>query len=232
MIDVMTSQLLRAVAELEDQVATSVEAGLDGLRLVPVPLAPVVRLHLAQDAVVLWARMEAAAGRQLVAPFWASAWIGGQAVARYVLDHPEIVRGRRVLDLASGSGMVAIAAKMAGAASVIANDIDPRAAAAIDLNARVNDVEITVLCANVLDADAGDAEVVLAGDVFYSKPMADAVMRFLRRAVARGTLVLVGDPGRANLPEGQFKTVATYSAASATVFADAEIGQVDVLRLV
>jgi predicted nicotinamide N-methyase len=226
----MTHQLRRAVVELEAQMATSTATGLDGLRIVRVPLAPTIRLCLAQDAIVWWARMEANAGRELTAPFWASAWIGGQAVARYVLDHPELARGHRVLDLAAGSGLAGIAASLAGAARVTANDIDPYAGAAIALNARANGVEIAVSCENLLGGDGGDAELVLAGDVFYSRSMAEAVMPFLRRAAARGARVLVGDPGRLDLPREQMKIVATYPAVTATAFADAEIGQVHVLQ--
>jgi predicted nicotinamide N-methyase len=122
-----------ALAHLEGELLTPEVSGLDRLRLVEAPFVPEVRLHLAEDAIVWWARMEAEAGTALTAPFWATAWPGGQAVARYVLDHPATVAGRRVLDVASGSGLVAIAAGLAGAAAVTANDIDPYALAAITL---------------------------------------------------------------------------------------------------
>jgi predicted nicotinamide N-methyase len=226
----VTYQNRQVVVGLENRIATSKAGGLDGLRIVPVPLVPVIRLCLAEDAVVWWARMEAEAGRELAPSFWASAWIGGQALARYILDHPETVVGRRVLDLAAGSGLVGIAASMAGAAGVTANDIDPYAAAAAGLNARLNGVEIDVRCENLLDGDGGDADLVLAGDAFYSRSMAEAVMPFLRRAMARGARVLVGDPGRADLPRDQMEIVATYPVVSATSFADAEIEQVHVLQ--
>ncbi len=140
--------------------------GLDRLRLVEAPLVPEVRLHLAEDAIVWWARMEAQIGGVLTAPFWATAWPGGQAVARYLLDHPVTVAGRRVLDVASGSGLIAIAAGLAGAAAVTANDIDPYALAAITLNARANGVTVSTRPGDLLDGDGGDAEVILAGDVF------------------------------------------------------------------
>jgi predicted nicotinamide N-methyase len=226
----VTHQRRPTVVELEDQLTTNAVAGLDGLGIAQVPLVPSIRLYLAQDAIVWWARMEAEAGRALATPFWASAWIGGQAVARYVLDHPELVIGRRVLDLAAGSGLVGIAASMAGAAAVTANDIDPYAAAAVALNARLNGVGIKVTSQNLLDGDGGDADVVLAGDVFYNESLAGTVMPFLRRAAARGARVLVGDPGRADLPRDQLEVLATYPARSATVLADAEIGQVHVLQ--
>ncbi len=174
--------------------------------------------------------MEAEAGTGLVAPFWASAWIGGQALARYVLDHPGVAVGRRVLDLAAGSGLAGIAASMAGAAAVTANDIDPYSIVAIGMNARANGVEITARCEDLLDGDGGDCDLVLAGDVLYDESMAMAVLPFLKRASARGALVLVGDPGRADMPRGLMKVVATYPAASAAAFADAEIERVHVLQ--
>lgn len=194
------------------------------------PLVPEIRLYLAEDAIVWWARMEAQVGSVLAAPFWASAWVGGQAVARYVLDHPEVVVGLRVLDLASGSGLVAIAASMAGAATVTANDIDPYAMTAIALNAAANGVNVTGTRGNLLGGDGDDAEVVLAGDVFYTTSMAETVLPFLRRVRARGARVLVGDPGRDDLPRDWLEIVATYPAATAAAFADAEIEQVHVLR--
>src|SRR5262245_9964594 len=212
--------------------AASAHTSLDGLRQVAAHLVPEIRLHLADDAIVLWARMEAEVGMSLAAPFWASAWLGGQALARFVLDHPEMVAGRRVLDLAAGSGLVGIAASLAGAAAVTANDIDPYAAAAIEMNARANAVQITVSCHNMLDGhDADEFDLVLAGDVFYSKPMARAVLAFLERAWARGTQVLIGDPGRVDLPCGRLRVVATYAAANSGAFVDAELEEVHVLRL-
>lgn len=208
------------------------DTGYDGLRLAPVPFVPEVLLHLADDAIVLRARLEAQASRQLPQPFWADAWVGGCAVARYVLDHPEVVAGRRVLDIASGSGVVAIAAAIAGAASVTANDIDPYAVAAIALNARANAVPVEVLEGDLLATGATcDAEVVLAGDVFYNRDMAERMLGFLRRAAASGADVLVGDPGRAHLPGHCLATVAGYQVAATGAFEDAQLTQVRVLRL-
>ncbi|HEY3007669.1 MAG TPA: 50S ribosomal protein L11 methyltransferase [Micromonosporaceae bacterium] len=203
---------------------------LDDLRVARVPLVPEIRLHLAEDAVVWWARLEAEAGTRLEPPFWASAWYGGQAVARYVLDHPATVAGRRVLDLASGSGLAAIAAARAGAASVTANDIDPYAVAAIGLNAELNGVQVTASDRDLLDGDGGDAEVVLAGDVFYSEAMARRVTAFVDRVAARGGDVLVGDPGRAFLPRDGLDVVASYAAPTEAGFADSELTEVHVLR--
>jgi predicted nicotinamide N-methyase len=210
--------------------STSWSAGPDGLCLLPVPLAPEIRLHLAADAVVFWARMEAEAKVALTAPFWASAWLGGQALARFVLDHPNVVGGRRVLDLAAGSGVAGIAASLAGAATVTANDIDPYAVAAIKANARANSVDVRASCATMLDADV-DVDLVLVGDVFYSSSMAETALAVLERASAHGALVLVGDPGRADLPRRRLKTLATYSAVHAAVAADAQLERVHVLQL-
>lgn len=162
---------------------------------VPVPLVPEVTLHSADEVIGLWEETE-----RLAPPFWAFPWAGGQALARYVLDHPSTVDGHRVLDLASGSGLVAIAAALAGARSVTANDIDPLAAAAIAVNARINHVDIRVALGDLLDEDGEEFDVVLAGDVFYDRDMAARVEPFLLAAHRRGTLVLVGDPQRSFLP--------------------------------
>jgi predicted nicotinamide N-methyase len=213
-----------------DTFVTSDVAGCDGLRLAGAEFVPEVRLHLADDAILLRARLEAAAGRRLPPPFWADAWIGGQAVARYVLDHPEVVAGRRVLDVASGSGLVAIAAAVAGAAAVTANDIDPYAVAAIELNARANEVDIPVTSGDLLASDGGDAEVVLAGDVFYGQDLARRMLRFLERAAARGARVLVGDPGRHHLPRHRLEVVADYPVSSFGSPEDAQVTRVQVLR--
>jgi predicted nicotinamide N-methyase len=210
--------------------ATRWFAGQDGLHLVAVPLAPEIRLHLASDATVFWARMQAEARIAVAAPFWASAWLGGQALARFILDHPNVVAGRRVLDLAAGSGIVSVAASLAGAARVTANDIDPLAVAAVEMNARANAVDIEVSCTTMMEEDLS-ADVVLVGDAFYSQSMAETVLPVLERACARGARVLVGDPGRADLPRGRLQTLATYWAADAAAATDAEVKWVHVLEL-
>jgi len=169
----------------------------------PVPLVPEITLRQADEPFALWERT----GDAL--PFWAFAWAGGQALARYVLDHPAVVAGREVLDLASGSGLVAIAAARAGAAHVTAVDIDPLAIAAITTNAHANNVTVTTLAADVLDEPAIDADVVLAGDVCYDRAMAARVLPFLTRA-ARHATVLVGDPGRAHFPRTGYTALARY----------------------
>ncbi len=203
-------------------------AGLDRLRLSRVPLVPEVRLFVAEDATVLWARLEAEAGQRLPPPFWASAWAGGQALARYVLDHPEVVAGRPVLDLAAGSGLVAIAAAMAGAAATSANDIDPYAIAAIRANAQANGVAVDILSGDLLDGDGGGAEVVLAGDVLYNHSLASRVLPFLHRLVERGAYVLVGDPGRGHVPRW-LRTVTSYRLLDSGPAEDAQIERTNVL---
>ncbi len=180
-----------------------------GTRLAAPPYVPEVRLRLADEVFGLW-------GRTGALPYWAFAWAGGLALARHVLDHPALVAGRSVLDLASGSGLVAIAAARAGAASVLAVDVDPLAGAAITANAAANGVAVSVLVADLLDAPgagpagAEAAEVVLAGDVFYERPMARRVLGYLEHARRRGAAVVVGDPGRAYLPRDRFVRVAVH----------------------
>lgn len=225
----MTCQAGEALHELEHEVAAG-GTGLDRLRLVEVPFVPEVRLHLAEDSTVWWARMEARADSRLAPPFWASAWAGGRAVARYVLDHPETVVGRRVLDLASGSGLIAIAASRAGAAEVTANDIDPYAIAAINLNARTNGVEVVESLADLLDGDASGFDTVLAGDVLYDQAISVRMLAFLETAAARGAQVLIGDPGRGHLPQDRFETVASYRLRRADAYLDAQLTRMSVLR--
>ena len=194
-----------------------------------VPFVPEIRLLTAAEPFGLWDLTERDAP-----PFWAFPWAGGQALARYVLDHPEIVRGRRVLDAASGSGLVAIAAARAGAAGVTACDVDPNAVAAIGINARANDA--AAVTARVLDLDlAGDdppgAQVVLAADVFYQRELAGVALRFLRRAAASGADVLVADPGRAFLPVSALTPLAGYEVPVLTVLEDKPVKTVTVYRL-
>jgi predicted nicotinamide N-methyase len=178
-------------------------------RLAPVPFVPEVRIHQADEPIALWERTEADGGTEQPPPFWAFAWAGGQALARFVLDHPDLVAGRSVLDLATGSGLVAIAAVRAGAGPVTANDIDPRSLAAARLNADANRAGLRCVAGDLLDTD-DRYEVILAGDVFYSRAMAARVLPFLRRAAGQGSLVLVGDPGRAYLPGAGLTARASY----------------------
>ncbi|HEU4348007.1 MAG TPA: 50S ribosomal protein L11 methyltransferase [Actinoplanes sp.] len=178
-------------------------------RLAPVPFVPEVRLHQADEPIALWERTEADGGTEQPPPFWAFAWAGGQALARHVLDHPALVAGRDVLDLATGSGLVAIAAARAGADPVTANDVDPRSLAATRANAEANAIRLRCDEGDLLDTDVRYG-VILAGDVFYSRAMAARVLPFLRRAAGRGSLVLVGDPGRAYLPTDGMIRQASY----------------------
>lgn len=175
------------------------------------PLVPEIRLHLATEITPIWQATEETLARStLPPPFWAFAWAGGQALARYLLDHPAEVAGRSVLDFGAGSGLVAIAAAKAGAVAVLAAEIDPFAAAAIAANAALNDAGITVRTEDLLDTVDACWEVVTAGDVCYERPMADQVTRWLRRLATRGRLVLLGDPGRAYLPSQALVERARY----------------------
>ena len=195
-------------------------------RLGPVPLVPEIRLHQASDPVSLWQRTELAAGRTgLDPPFWAFAWAGGQALARYLLDHREAVRGRRVIDIASGSGLVAIAAAMAGAATVTAYDIDPLATKAIEVNAAANGVMVRTVCADVLDRDDlphPGTGLVLVADAFYQRDLAAKVMRFARRGHARGAVVLAADFGRVYLPRDRLSPLASYDVPGQRVTEDSD----------
>ena len=180
----------------------------------PVPLVPEIRLYQASEPIQLWQRTEVAAGRTgLDPPFWAFAWAGGRALARYLLDHPEVVSGQRVIDVASGSGLVAIAAAQAGAAAVTAYDIDPLAAAAITVNAEANGVAVPAVCADILAAGGPPAprpDLVLVADAFYEEDLAGQVLRFLQRSRARGAAVLAGDFGRKYLPRARLAPLASY----------------------
>ncbi|MGE3302615.1 MAG: methyltransferase [Hyphomonadaceae bacterium] len=199
--------------------------------LVRPPHCPEIVLHLADDAVELWRMTEdhlAALG--LDPPFWAFAWAGGQALARYVLDHPEMVRGRRVLDVASGSGLVAIAAMKAGAASARAIDLDAMAATACALNARENAVVVEAVAGDALIA-APDADVVLVGDLFYDREIAARLLAWLRATEAAGAAVLIGDPGRSYLPKAELVQIASYEVPVSRTLEDAEVKRTGVWRL-
>lgn len=176
------------------------------------PLVPEIRLHLATEITPIWQATEEMLARSaLPPPFWAFAWVGGQALARYLLDHPDQVAGRFVVDFGAGSGLVAIAAAMAGAAHVLAAEIDHFAAAAIASNARLNQVEIEVTTADLIDSDDPRWERVTAGDVCYEQPMAGRATVWFRSLARRGCVVLLGDPGRAFLPTAGLRERARYA---------------------
>ena len=192
-------------------------------RLLPVPNAPEIRLHLAEEVTELWQKTEDELGQLgLPPPFWAFAWAGGQALARYLLDHPAVVADRRVLDAASGSGLVAIAAAMAGANDVEAADIDAFATAVITINAAANGVAVTARMEDLVGRDEG-WEVVLAGDIFYEREVAARVTEWLLALEARGALVLIGDPGRSYLPKERLEELACYPVPVTRSLEDAEI---------
>jgi predicted nicotinamide N-methyase len=193
-------------------------------RLVPVPYAPEIRLYAADEVTPLWQKTEDDLGASgLPPPFWAFAWAGGQALARYVLDDPPKVAGRRVLDFASGSGLVAIAAMKAGAAHAVAAEIDPFAVAAIALNAAANEVAVEVRAVDVLGRHESGIDTVLAGDIFYDRDLAAAVLAWLEGWRRRGVAVLIGDPGRTYLPKDRLARLATYDVPVSRELEDLDI---------
>ncbi|MGQ9371048.1 class I SAM-dependent methyltransferase [Azospirillum sp. A39] len=196
------------------------------------PLVPELRLHLATEVTPLWqATEETLQTSNLPPPYWAFAWPGGQAVARHIFDHPELVRGRRVVDFAAGTGLVAIAARLAGASHALALEIDAFALAAIALNADLNGVTVDATVEDLVGRPLADADVVLAGDVCYEKPMADRVLPWLRGLAAAGVTVLLGDPGRAYRPDRGLERVARYAVPTSLELEDRTVRETDVWRL-
>jgi len=195
------------------------------------PLVPEIRLHLASEVTPLWQATEAELARsQLPPPYWAFAWAGGQALARFILDHADLVAGKSVLDIGAGSGLVAIAAAKAGA-RVTAAEPDPFAAAAIALNAGLNDVEIAVETADLLASPPARWHAVLAGDMCYEKPLADRLLPWLASCARQGALVLLGDPGRAYLPKTGLVERARYDVKTPLDLEDKTSRSTAVLRL-
>ena len=192
-------------------------------RLRPVPGLEEIRLHLADQVLPLWHAVEAETGDlDPPLPYWAFAWAGGLALGRYLREHPATVAGRRVFDLASGSGLCAIAAMYAGASVVTGADIDAFAAAAIELNARANGRRVTAVRRDVLGEGPPDADVILAGDCWYDARLAGRVLPWLQRARDRGIDVLVGDPGRRYLPTDELFELASYDVRTTTELEDLE----------
>jgi predicted nicotinamide N-methyase len=193
--------------------------------LLPVPLVPEILLYVASEAVPLWTRTENEINEiGLPPPFWAFAWAGGQALARYVLDHPQHVAGKTVIDLASGSGLVAIAAAKADASRVVAYDIDAFARTAIALNASKNKVAIEASGDDLLAGVAAPAaETILAGDIFYERDTAARAFDFLSARAAQGATVLIGDPGRGFLPMEKLRKIAEYEVPVTRDLEDVDI---------
>ena len=200
--------------------------------LIRAPLVPEIRLHLAAESLPIWRKTEEELGQMnLPPPYWAFAWAGGQALARYLLDNRNLVAGRRVLDLGAGSGIVSIAAKLAGAEQVMAADIDTLALAAISLNAEANSVNVETTAADLLSGEPEAVDVVLVGDLFYERQLAERVLAFIEAAHRGGAEVLVGDPRRNYFPSDRFRQVALYSVPVTRELEDAEIKRSAVWRL-
>jgi predicted nicotinamide N-methyase len=200
--------------------------------LVSPPLVPEIKLHLATEVVPLWRLTEEELSLQGVPPpYWAFAWAGGQALARYILDHAEIVCEKDVLDFGSGSGLVAIAAAKAGAQRVTAADIDEFAQAAIRLNAAVNKAIIRATSADLIGSD-GNWRVILVGDMCYERPLAERLLAWLRDRAAHGARVLFGDPGRSYFPKAGVEKLATYNVQTTRDLEDREIRQTSVYELI
>ncbi|HEX7774931.1 MAG TPA: 50S ribosomal protein L11 methyltransferase [Parvibaculum sp.] len=196
------------------------------------PLIPEIKLHLATEIVPIWQMTEEELEKSgLPPPFWAFAWAGGQALARYILDHPEIVRGKHVLDFGSGSGLIAIAAMKAGAASVLAADIDAFAAASIALNAQVNDVSVVVTTDDLVGSANRGWDVVLIGDMCYERPLAERIEIWIRGFVAEGTLALIGDPGRTYLPKTGLDKLVSYAVKTTRELEDTDVRNTSVWKV-
>ena len=199
-------------------------------RVRPAPFVPEVRLHLSDDSLELWEATQVAVERgDLPPPFWAFVWAGGQALARHVLDH-DIAAGRDIVDVATGSGLVAIAAALSGARSVRAYDVDPMAVAATRMNARLNAVTVDVHECDVRDLTVEPGTLVTVGDVFYDEKIAAAMLPALTSFVAAGAEVLVGDPHRAYLPDARLGPVATYDVDVETDIEDSPVKPTVVAR--
>jgi predicted nicotinamide N-methyase len=196
------------------------------------PHVPEIRLHLADEAHELWKRTEEELAEiGLPPPFWAFAWAGGQGLARHALDHPALVAGKRVLDFATGSGLVAIAACMAGAGAVIAADVDPFSRVACALNAAENGVNFAFTGNDLIETDHG-WDMVLAGDVFYDRELAARLASWFSALRLRGAEVLVGDPGRSYLPKDKLEALAIYQVPVSRALEDSEVKRTTVWRFV
>ena len=201
-------------------------------RLQAAPHAPEIQLWLADEITPIWRLTEEELGEMgLPPPFWAFAWAGGQALARWLLDHPEEVAGKRVIDFAAGSGLVGVAAMKAGAARVLCADIDPFCAAAVALNAQANGVELAFTARDLLDTPPPPVDVICAGDVCYEKPMTDRVLAWLAQAKAQGSRVLIGDPGRTYFPKDGLTFLAEYQVPTTRELEDLAVKRSSVWTL-
>jgi predicted nicotinamide N-methyase len=199
--------------------------------LVSPPLVPEIKLHLATEVVPLWQLTEdELAAQGIPPPYWAFAWAGGQALSRYVLDHPEIVSGKSVLDFGSGSGLEAIAASKAGAERVMAADIDDFAQATIKLNAAANGAIIGTTTADLIDSD-GNWRIILVGDMCYERPLAERLLAWLSDRARHGARVLLGDPGRSYFPKDGVQKLETYRVQTMRDLEDREIRETSVYEL-
>ena len=204
---------------------------VENTKLLAPPLVPEIVLHLAAESVPIWQKTEEELGEMNVPPpYWAFAWAGGQAVARYLLDHPEICRGRQVLDLGAGSGLSAIAAAKAGALTVLAADVDRLAAEACTLNAQANCVRIETTTSDLLSGEPLSGAVIIIGDLFYERQLAERVVDYVARAKALGSDIYVGDPQRSYFPAGRFSRLGEYQVPVTRELEDAEIKRTAVWR--
>lgn len=196
------------------------------------PLVPEIRLHLAEESLPIWQKTEEELGEMNVPPpYWAFAWAGGQALARYLLDNPALVAAKSVVDLGTGSGLTAIAAKRAGAAAVLAADIDALAVAAVRINAALNGIAVETTTEDLLAEPPRAADVVLVGDLFYERELAARATAYIERAAANGALVLIGDPQRSYFPRDRFRRAAEYQVPVTRELEDAEIKRTSVWQL-
>tara|TARA_R110000824_G_scaffold118960_19_gene272596 strand:- start:15795 stop:16469 length:675 start_codon:yes stop_codon:yes gene_type:complete len=197
------------------------------------PLIPEVKLWLASEILPIWQMTEEELQESgLPPPFWAFAWAGGQALSRYILDNPEIVAGKRVLDFGSGSGLIAIAAMKAGAASVLAADIDPFAVAAIHLNSEVNNVSVLGTSDNLVGAANQGWDVILIGDMCYERPLAESIEIWVRGLVAEGATALIGDPGRTYLPKTGLEKLVSYAVMTTRELEDTDVRNTSVWKII
>lgn len=204
----------------------------DNTKILCPPLVPEVRLHLAEETLPIWQKTEEdLLKHNIPPPFWAFAWAGGQALARYLLDHPGQVADRKVLDIGTGSGLSAIAAGLAGAADLLASDIDPLAVIATELNAELNGATVNVTSDNMLDQPPGPFALILIADLFYERGLAEDALTYIKRAKADGAKVLVGDPSRSYFPREEFKCLETYHVAVTRDLEDALIKETAVWQL-